>query len=372
VRDGIVTVRYFTAADLPMVRELLDELEASQGATAAELARRWQETDPSERSAQRALVKEVLRREFGSKVVAAVSPRAARAAAFFAAADRRSRADALQSAAAELGVTPMELEQALLADLPGERRIAAPARPLGPDAVALRCNLLLQQSMLRRSIAVNLHVEGNARAIVRQAKLRGLICTVERARHDESAVLRVSGPMSLFRRTTMYGRHLAELVPLLGWCRRFRLEAACVIHGSAAKWVLRTGDPLCPSREPRRYDSRLEEGFARDFRRAAPAWKIVREPQAVPVGETLVFPDFAIQHREVPHRRWLIEIVGFWTEGYLEQKLDRLQRAGLDHLILCVDAARACSDGMRASWCRVVWFRKRIDPTEVLRIVQEE
>jgi len=60
------------------------------------------------------------------------------------------------------------------------------------------------------------------------------------------------------------------------------------------------------------YDRKLEERFARDFRRVAPEWDVIREPEAVQAGGTLIFPDFALRHR-ADRRRWLVEIVCFWT-----------------------------------------------------------
>jgi predicted nuclease of restriction endonuclease-like RecB superfamily len=40
----------------------------------------------------------------------------------------------------------------------------------------------------------------------------------------------------------------------------------------------------------------------------------------VPVGDTVIFPDFALHHRRDAGRRWLVEIVGFWTADYLARK----------------------------------------------------
>jgi hypothetical protein len=39
----------------------------------------------------------------------------------------------------------------------------------------------------------------------------------------------------------------------------------------------------------------------------------------------------------------------------------------LDNLILCLDQERACADGDLPTGARVVHYRRRIDPTAVLR-----
>lgn len=61
----------------------------------------------------------------------------------------------------------------------------------------------------------------------------------------------------------------------------------------------------------------------------ADKWELVLEPAAVEAEGSLIFPDFALVHRHDPERRWLLEIAGFWTPGYLETKLARLRAAGL-------------------------------------------
>jgi predicted nuclease of restriction endonuclease-like RecB superfamily len=66
--------------------------------------------------------------------------------------------------------------------------------------------------------------------------------------------------------------------------------------------VLRSGGPILPAEEGRRFDSRPEERFERDFARAAPAWEIIREPWPVSAGPVLIFPDFALRRREAAER----------------------------------------------------------------------
>jgi len=134
--------------------------------------------------------------------------------------------------------------------------------------------------------------------------------------------------------------------------------------------VLATGVPIFPSREPRRFDSALEERFARDFARAAPEWELVREPEAFRAGGMLVFPDFLVRHRKDPARRFLLEIVGFWTPEYLEKKLTALRAAAMRNLILCIDEERNCSAADLPLVANVVRFRRRVDPAPILAILR--
>jgi predicted nuclease of restriction endonuclease-like RecB superfamily len=192
------------------------------------------------------------------------------------------------------------------------------------------------------------------------------------ADRGQDAVVEISGPLTLFRRTLVYGRALASLVPGLVWCDRFRLDARCALYDQLISVEIRSGDPIFPGPESRRFDSKLEERFARDFRRAAPDWDVIREPEPITTARSVIFPDFALQHRRDLDRRWLLEIVGFWTQDYLERKLACLREARIDNLILCLDATRDCGGLALPTGARLVYFRRRVDAAEILRIVQPE
>jgi uncharacterized protein len=159
------------------------------------------------------------------------------------------------------------------------------------------------------------------------------------------------------------------LIPLLAWCPRFRLAADCVVGERRRTLQLATGDPIFPGAPPRQYDSRTEERFAREFRRAAPEWDLVREPEPIAVDGTLIFPDFRLQRRSDPEQRWLLEIVGFWTPDYVTRKLALYRKALAGNLILGIDEARNCAEEDLPPGARVVRFRRRVDPAAVLRAI---
>ena len=87
------------------------------------------------------------------------------------------------------------------------------------------------------------------------------------------------------------------------------------------------------------------------FLRASKNWDIIREPEPIAVAETLIFPDFALQHRSEPNRRWLLEIVGYWTPDYLRKKLERLREARIPNLLLCVSDKLNCAEGVLVEFC---------------------
>lgn len=357
--------------DHPWLRVLLEEHERFVGQSQRALDARLQEPLPCESPpTKRKQAVHVLSWLRPTRRRTVVPPARAREIVFAEAARTSAAANAvLSSVAASLGVSAGDLQDSLFADLPGERLVAAPPRPLSPAELALRTNLAIVQALLFRATSVTIEADGNARALVRHSKLRGLICTVAGRTGPADSVLELSGPFALFRHTRLYGHALGGLVPLLAWCRRFRLRAECVVEKRRLTMVLGTGDPIFPADEPRRYDSRLEERFARDFRRVAPDWDVLREPEPVPVGDALIFPDFALHHRRDAGRRWLLEIVGFWTADYLARKLLQYRSAHLSNLILCIDEDRNCAAGDLPAGALVVRFRRRVDAAAVLRLV---
>lgn len=357
--------------DHPWLRVLLEEHERFVGQPQRELDARLREPLPCESPpTKRKQAVHVLAWLRPRPRKTLVPPARAREMVFVEAARTSAAADAvLSSVAGSLGVSAGDLQDSLFADLPGERLVAAPPRPLSPAELALRTNLAIVKALLFRATSVTIEADGNARALVRHSKLRGLICTVAGPPKPPASVLELSGPFALFRHTRLYGHALGELVPLLAWCRRFRLRAECVVEGRQLTLALGTGDPIFPADEPRRYDSRLEERFARDFRRVAPDWDVLREPEPVPVGDALIFPDFALHHRRDAGRRWLLEIVGFWTADYLARKLLQYRSAHLSNLILCIDEDRNCTAGDLPAGALVVRFRRRVDAAAVLRLV---
>jgi predicted nuclease of restriction endonuclease-like RecB superfamily len=281
---------------------------------------------------------------------------------------RFDRSEVLAACARHFALTAAAAEEHLFADLPEERRLRTPDPRPDPHALATRTNLALAQGLLRLASEVTLEINGNARAVVRQVRLRRLLFTIHRAAPD-GVRLDISGPFSLFRRTTIYGRALASILPLLPWCVRFDLTARCMLRGLAINVRLRPGDPIAAGEPPRAYDSRLEERFARDFARANLDWDLIREPEPIETGDALMFPDFALVHRRNPAKRFLLEIVGFWTPDYLREKLSRLRSMRHLPILLCIDRKLNCSTGDLPAHARIVWFETRIDPAAVMAAI---
>ena len=373
VARSLVVPHFLGAHDHPWLRSLLEEHERFVGRAQRDLDARLREPLPCESPPEKLkLAIQVLARlRSGHRNAEVVPPRRARALVFVEAARALAAPPTILSrVAASLGVTVADLRDSLFADLPGEQLVSAPGQPLSAAELALRSNLALVQRLLFHATALRIDVEGNARVLVRHAKWRGLICTVTERSGQGGASLEISGPFALFRNTRLYGHALGELIPLLAWCPRFRLQAECVLDGRGLTLELATGDPIFPASAPRLYDSRIEERFTREFRRLAPEWDVFREPEPIAADGTPIFPDFALQQRSDPGRRWLLEIVGFWTPDYVARKLALYRKARVSRLILCIDEARNCAEADLPPGALVVRFRRWVDPAAVLGAIR--
>jgi predicted nuclease of restriction endonuclease-like RecB superfamily len=370
IKDGQAIVGYLGDGDQTWLRALIEEFERYAGRPERELRARLSEPLPLPSPfLQRRAATAVLSRLWRSAVQAALAPREIRRAVFDEmAAGGGSRSDILTRVGNQLGIAPALLAAGLFADLPGERIVVSPQAIPSPTDAVRRINLSLAQAMLFRATSVRIRAEGGVRPLVRLAKLRGLICAVSIPPGERAPRLEISGPYALFRRTLLYGRALAAIVPPLVASGRFSLQATCVVRGQALDFALATGDPVSAPEQGRHFDSQLEERFVRDLQKAAPDWDVIREPEPLRAGAGLVFPDFLLRHRRDPARSFLVEIVGFWTREYLEKKFAALRSANVDNLIICVDAERGCSEGDLPLGARVLRYKRKIDPAAVLAL----
>lgn len=368
-----VVPRYLTEADHVWLDVLLSECSRYVGRRRDALNDRLKEPlgvpapDDKLRVASR-----VLLREYEDRTQAPISPALIRDVLFVARTHEKTRAAALQRAATQLGIDPSQIEEFLLADLPPERCLAPLKHPLSSTELALRANHAIVASLLRRATIVRIEAEGDVRALVRAVKLRGLLCNAE-PRGVRSVLLSVSGPYALFRHTLVYGRALASLIPRAARCQRFSVHATCALSSERdlVEFTVKSGDPVVPATSGAAYDSKLEERFAKDFAKLALDWEVIREPEAIAVGASWIFPDFLLRHRRDRERQAMLEIVGFWTPEYLRHKLDTLRQANLARFILCIDAARNCAPADLPRYANVIRYKRRVPAAEVLRIVEQ-
>lgn len=365
--------RFLTTRSHLWVDALLDQVLANVGCPRDHvercLARR---PHLGERPAAWRAAAYLVQRLCGFEVRACAPPRLLRRALFLRAGAPTAGdpGRALDRAAAELGVAPAALEQDLYADIPAERVFKPLPRDLSVDDFIERYNLALAQGLLLRAEAVELQMQGNARAVLRFARLQRLLCLAETTSRGEVRI-HLSGPMSLFHHTLKYGRALANWLPVVQRAPAWRLIATCQLRGQRRTWQASPRDPLGTTHGPvRRFDSQLEERFFRDLMRAAPQWLVHREPDPVQLGCQLCCPDFVLEHNGTG-LRVPVELVGYWTAEYLRSKWDVLRRLPADRpWVVCVDQALAARADPVPDGIPCFWFHRRVDVGQFIAFLQ--
>lgn len=372
--SGRVLPQYLTSRDHGWVEAALDALGAAAGRARHEVEERLARPPDQVKSwrAWRALCFLLLRLS-GFKVRACAPPSELRAEVFTAAASRtHDRQTVLEQIARKRAVSVETLAESLYADVP-EARVLEPlsAAPSIPELIE-RYNLALAQSLLVRSEQLVIHVRSQLNAVLRLARLRGLLCLAERHEDGSGAVLHLSGPLALFHHTVKYGSAMGAWLPVVIRTPRWALEATCVLRGQRLLWRAGHRDPIGTTHAPpRRFDSKVEERLFRDLKRIAPSWEVRREAEIVTIGRRIACPDFTLVD-DARRLRVPIEIVGFWTPEYLEQKLDLLQQlpSGV-RWIVCVDSGlRAASEPRGFGRADVLWYTRRVDAAELLRFIE--
>lgn len=314
-------------------------------------------------------IKLVLERLTTREVSAPADPRRIREIVFRYAAQRpaRPREQNIVSAANALLLTPEEVERGLFADRAGER-IRKPLPPdVTPASLIEKYNLALVQGVLLRAEWVSVELKESVRAVVRYAKLQGLLADFAPTR-SHGLRMDVSGPLALFRNTLKYGRALANFFPTLTAAPSFALAARCRVANApgAEVHVIVAVDHHAPLARghalPRDADSSVERALVRDVRKSKSGYTIHRETVALRAGPHLVFPDFALRRG---NEEVLVEVVGYYTEEYLRRKTVALREANVRNLIVCVDTSLDCGEAAFGDHA-VVPFRKRIDVAALL------
>lgn len=330
-RADATDVRLYDDRDLPWIASIVDHAVDVIGQPWRVLRERLEHAPIG--SARVAAILSALRRVLGGRAERVRIARRVRALVLGPPAlDDATHQRRLAAAGAELGLDAEGIRDLLWIDLANERPVAMPEGRPSEHRLAAYANLDRIQRAVRRARRVRLRVWDEAHDLIRMATRCGLIANVQT--DGQSTTLDVLGPLSLFHATSVYGRALAALVPLLADHPRFELVLDCDFgHGPASLRVLPPA--LLP---PVPAERGKPSGAARLARQLAKLGvEVARDPQAIVEGREVLHPDLAIVHAD---RRRLVELVGFATAEYLTAKLARYTAAGAD-VVLCIDEKRA-------------------------------
>jgi predicted nuclease of restriction endonuclease-like RecB superfamily len=224
----------------------------------------------------------------------------------------------------------------LYPDYPEFHRLTAFPAEYTPTDLRHDYDLAQAQALLYAATSITLDATANLKHIVQHARLARLLHRIEEAPGGGYRFV-FDGPNSILRQTRAYGvdfaRFLAALVRARGW--RLTAEITLKKGWRPLTFTLGAGDGLrATGASLPRFDSRVEEAFARRFGRARDGWRLSRESTVVEVGHALFIPDFTFTHED--GTVVLLEIVGYWRPEYLEEKLRKLAGVSGTHLLVAV------------------------------------
>lgn len=312
---------------------------------------------------------------FSSKI----DPSRARMMVFEESSRRRALSEAQTKAvivdiAGSIGVTYEELQESLFSDL-DDRLMLKEFRDVTGEALLKHYNFSLLQTLLFRAIRINFSTSGKWKDIFREIKRLGLMYVIQK--EGDGYKVFVEGPLSMFRMTDRYGASFVRLIaPVIGsdkWSIQAEILAKnrknvymLELSSQETAGILEDADPHTPTPT---FDSSIEERFSKEFQTTGTRWRLIREPEPLIAGPNVMIPDFSL---EMDGTRVFLEIVGFWTQEYLERKISKLsslQRG--TNMIVAVDEALACSRVSRIKIGPVIYFKGRVPVGQVIKLLEE-
>jgi hypothetical protein len=199
-------------------------------------------------------------------------------------------------------------------------------------------NLTQTQAALYSATAIRVDARSNFKMIIRHAKLARLMHRIDRLNGNRAGYrFHFDGPGSTLRETTRYGLGFAKLLGRLVGCDDWFLTARVLGprilrpgRSSSARQSMRLvvspeSGLSSPLTLPGGYDSSLEAEVELIWQREpVDGWQLQHESELLYIGQTVLTPDFVL--KSDAGRTVYVEVVGFWTPEYLEEKARRLHQ----------------------------------------------
>jgi predicted nuclease of restriction endonuclease-like RecB superfamily len=282
----------------------------------------------------------------------------------------------MEIVASRLGLSIQNMAEEMWSDRE-DNMILSQICKITPEQLIAWYNLSLMQTLLFNCTKLEFSVYGgsNWKRVLRDVKRLGLMYNLQQQQqqkeHEQTNDLKsirniadcevplrnnaiiscsIDGPLSVFKLTDRYGTAIAKLLPSIVSAETWSIRAWIVRKTtSAGKKIYEfemsnKESPLLldPYRDQVKnnlqrqdfpnydtsstsvfFDSSVEQKFAIKFEQSATGWKLIREPDPLIMsdGKALI-PDFMIEKYD---KRIYLEIVGFWTKEYLENKIHKIK-----------------------------------------------
>lgn len=279
----------------------------------------------------------------------------------------------LQRVAAEVGLTPFQVEDALFSDLKGSL-IVRNVPNYGARELLERYNTALYQAILCRAFALRV-IWRNGDLLKLQSLIRILrfFRLMFRVEQEDSGgiVLHVDGPLSLFRQSTKYGSQMAMFFPFLLLSSDWEASAQVMWNNQSCRLDIHSEDGLVShARERGAWHREEEVAFFRWLEEKHPQWSAAGEPAIFPLeeGEHWI-PDFSLRHAD-GMRVW-VEWIGYWRKEQLERRLHRIsQLEGTPALLLVSTKLQVDEETLRDLPAEVIPVRGVLPGKKILEAAE--
>ncbi len=267
-----------------------------------------------------------------------------------------------------IGKSWIEIERELFADVIQFHRLREFPGYDSAEALLARYNVAQTQAVLYDAVSMTVWANDDFKAILRYAKLARLMHTIIR-KSDGSYQMTFDGPASVLKQSRRYGVAFAKFLPGLLSCSDWKMKA--IIQHRRSAWQnqfqLSPADGLTSNVAPAElFDSSLEESFAKKWgEQPRDGWRLYREGVVLYQNQKVFVPDFLFVHED--GRKAVLEIVGFWTPEYLEQKQKTLATFSQHHIILAISDSVDWPDNVSSNL--IFRYKTAIKVSDVLGIL---
>ena len=294
------------------------------------------------------------------------------------------RSGVLEEVAGRLEVEPREIERGLYADLKDEQVLIEWKR-CQPGWLLERYNVALAQGVLFKAAELELRIDGGDirqhRELFRKIKFFQLMHRVERAEsrsrgggQTEHYLIRLDGPMSVFKSSGRYGLQMAAFLPTLLHFDRWSLTAR-LMWGKKRRELgfrLSPATGLQPyTRLTGQWQPEALTWLPEQFEKLDSEWRISTDAELVDLGgRGVLVPDFVFEHTS--GMRVYMEAFGFWNRGAVASRLELLRQHGPKNLILALSKQLAAGrEGLDEIPGEVYVFRATPIARKVLKRLEE-
>jgi predicted nuclease of restriction endonuclease-like RecB superfamily len=287
--------------------------------------------------------------------------------------DGETRVAVVRVAALELECEPAALVAGMYADLPEQQRLMK-FEPLSAAELLDLYNVAQAQALLYRCAEMRLWIEPQNPEAYRELfgaiKAYRLIHTIKGGAR-EGYEIRLDGPVSMFHRSQKYGVQMAVFLPALLLCHgwRMRAEISAKLNGSGTRNAVFELDSR--QRQLRShylsippYENPVREKLINSWEKTDRAWALEESSTVIDLGDAAFIPDFVLRHED--GREVYLEIFGFWTPGYLHDRLREFAHAGLKNFVIAAwDELRGSREPLARTPGQTIIFKTRLDPAEL-------